>query len=405
MDMVYPTWLEEWWISRAMHRTRTPSRDACMARIERDVARLSDLFTVQRRRGFGGYADDPRALIAYGLFFFPQTYVRVQYPLIELFRYRHAPWPEDETLRVLDLGAGLGAASFGVVAALRALGWRRTVAVTGVDRSNTSLTWFAQTVEACTMHLADVIWQWRVGDLRTPARWHRGDDARYHLIVISFALDEAFHNEPIVRVLHWIRDLRRWLASPGWVLIVEPAMRSTSAQLEHIRDRVVEDTGWYIWGPCPHHHRCPLRAEGTYWCHEVRAWSPPRSLEVLNRKLWRSIQVLKFSFLILGTDPPPRLPEDFTCFRLVAPVARTKGKIVTAGCAGDGHRYTYEWLVRDLSRDDIRWLLRMERGDILTIDRDAWVPVHGGWRAQGAVAVHKHFSPRETVPCTICPRH
>ena len=393
----YPTWLEDWWITRAMHFTRTTSLDACMARLERDVERLSDLFTVRRRRGFGGYADDPRALIAYGLFFFPQTYVRVQYPLIELFRFRNAPWPEGNTLRVLDLGAGLGAASFGLVTVLRELGWANTIAVTAVDRSATSLAWFEQMTESCATHLGDVVWEWRTGDLRAPAQWCSGDDARWHFIVVSFALGEAFWDTPFVRLLRWIRDLRRLLTAPGWLLIVEPALQSTSEQLEHVRDSVIENAGWSIWAPCLHRRKCPLRAEGTYWCHEVRSWQPPRSLVVLNRRLWRSIQVLKFSFLVLGTEPPPRLPEDPACFRLIAPVARTKGKIVTAGCAGDGRRYTYEWLVRDLTRTDVERLLRMERGDILIVDRNAWVPVHDGWRAQGSVAIREHFSPRERV--------
>src|SRR5690606_407732 len=111
--------------------------ERCLSGFVPIVERLSDLFTTDRRTDFGSYGDDRRLLLAYGLFFYPQTYTRVQFPLLEASR-RAGAFPKTGPLRVLDLGTGSGAALAGAVDSLLAMG-QIEVEAHGVDASVAAL--------------------------------------------------------------------------------------------------------------------------------------------------------------------------------------------------------------------------------------------------------------------------
>lgn len=363
----YPPWLERWWVESACQRLGRPDAAACLRDLEREVQRLSDLFTVERAPRFGDYARDERLLLAYGLFFFPQTFVRVQFPLVEAMRLHGWHPPSDRPVRVLDLGAGPGAASLAVAALLEKATENPVIEVMALDRAPTALAFFHATVRDLSAYWPRTRWTFRVGDLRDPSTWGAPPDTAWDLIVVSFALGEAFYGQPDARVHAWLQHVLRYLAPQGLLVITEPALRETSERLERLRDAVTRAGRPFIWGPCLHHRPCPLLAEGRFWCHEVRRWTVPPSLADLNRRLYRTIQVLKFSFLTLGPQAPPDLPAGPAWFRLIAPMAEMKGKFQTVGCASDGQKYTYEILRRHLDADGVARLRRIERGDVLWV--------------------------------------
>src|SRR5688572_8445857 len=101
----YPGSLEDWWIRRTLRQYSCNSLDQREAQIERSIQSLSDGFTLERPKNLSGnYFADPELLCAYGLFFFPQNYVRTQLVLQEILSRGWEPPPE--TLTVLDLGCG-----------------------------------------------------------------------------------------------------------------------------------------------------------------------------------------------------------------------------------------------------------------------------------------------------------
>ncbi|MCS7313429.1 MAG: methyltransferase domain-containing protein [Acidobacteria bacterium] len=363
----YPPWLEHWWVKAAARQLGRPDIAACLRELEREVQRLSDLFTVERSPGFSDYAQDERLLLAYGLFFFPQTFIRIQFPLIEAVAWRGWAPPSDRPMRVLDLGAGPGAAGLAVATLLEKVTESSAIEVTALDRAPTALGFFQAIVGDLSAYWPRTRWTFRVGDLRDPPTWGVPLDTPWDLIVVSFALGEAFYGQTDTRVYAWLRHVLRYLSPQGLLVITEPALRETSERLERLRDAVAR-AGWpFIWGPCLHHRPCPLLAEGCFWCHEVRRWTVPPSLADLNRRLYRMIQVLKFSFLTLSPQVPPALPAGPMWFRLIAPMAEMKGKFQTVGCASDGQKYTYEILRRHLDADGIARLRRIERGHILCV--------------------------------------
>ena len=365
----YPRWLESWWTNRARQTLRARDFAETQSALQTDIQRLSDLFTTARQSDFGDYGRDPRLLLAYGLFYFPQTFTRIQFPLREALLLRN--WRPDNSaqpLRLLDLGAGLGGATLGAATLLRQFPFIPAVETLAVDQSTASLAALRELARDNSAHLPGIDLQTAKGDLKTWFRKAPRDD-RWDIITASFSLGEGFFDSPDTAVLDWIKTALSRLRPNGLLLIAEPSLRETSERLERLRDLISAENSARIWAPCPHHRDCPLLATGKFWCHEVRNWIVPESLSFLNRHLFRSVRDLKFSFLLLGPPPEsgplPAFPASH--MRLVSPMSDMKGRYMWTGCAGDGQRYEYEIQKRDLSREDKTALDQVERGDLADV--------------------------------------
>ncbi|HMP77247.1 MAG TPA: small ribosomal subunit Rsm22 family protein [Kiritimatiellia bacterium] len=371
--MNYPGQLEHFWREQARRAWDFLPEPALLDRVRPHVQALSDRFTTERTGIASDYGDDADARIAYGLFFFPQTFVRTLVVLEECWRP-----PAEGSVRILDLGAGTGAAG---LAALHRLGGR-PARLLAVDRSAGSLAVLRDAAAECNALWPGAGVETDQSDLT--ARSDRTD--LFDLILCSFALNELAERDPAFDGAAWLRGLLARLAPGGLLVVIEPALKVTAQRLEALRDRVAAE-GWArIVGPCLHHGPCPLRAEGRFWCHEVRRWNPPPFAEKINRTLFRDLPHLKFSFLALagGASSPsePLSPTDASRARLVAPMTEERGKFVTRGCAADGALHDYEVLTRHLDRDRRAAVAAIERGA-----RVAWGNLtrlgNGALRAEG----------------------
>ena len=345
----YPPALETFWLNRATALRQPPNTDTLLDQLRPEVSRLSDLFTIDRAAGFGRYGEEDTAQLAYGLFFFPQTYVRTRLVLDECLAGGRWTPPSDRPVRVLDLGAGLGAA---LLSAAHALAPRPTT-LCALDHAPRSLATLRDL-------FADqgLTAETRVGHLLQPLP----AEEKWDLILCSFALNEALAGEPGADVPAWLRRLLQHLHPGGLLLLLEPALTSASERLEGLRDVLADQGHGRIIAPCLHHLPCPLRRDGRSFCHEVRRWAAPKSMTYLNRHLFRDLQVLKYSFLAVTQTERPPTPAEATRARLIAPVDEQNGKVVTRGCAADGLTHEYEVLTRHLSRDEQAALAATERG-------------------------------------------
>ena len=345
----YPAALETFWLDRAGARRPGTDLPTVLDQLRPEVARLSDLFTVARPAGFARYGDADLAQLAYGLFFFPQTYVRTQWVLDECRAGGRWTPPAGRPVRILDLGAGLGAGLLAVAHRLAGL----DLDLTALDHAAGSLATLQEVFQQ--QNLAVRV---RAGHLLQPLP----PDETWDIVLCSFALNEAVEGEASADVPAWARRLINHLNPGVLLLILEPALDAAATRLEALRDVMAAEGHGCIIGPCLHHLPCPLRREGRVHCHEVRRWTLPESMAYLNRHLFRDLQVLKYCFLAITQQPRPEAVSDPARARLVAPLDEQNGKIVTRGCAADGQAHGYEVLNRHLSRAERDQLAGLERG-------------------------------------------
>lgn len=352
---VYPAELEAWWLEEARRFTRSGDDRTATLRLASAAEVLSNLFTTERAAHFGDYGRRPELLRAYGLYAFPQTFVRTQFVLEELRALHRLAIPR----QVLDLGCGTGAAS----AAIRHFFPEVPLHFDLVDQSAESL----QLAESLLMKLwPDTIRQTHRDHARNwPGR------GPFDLIICSFALNELFYGRPLAAVTEWVEQAFTRLAPEGWLILLEPALQETAGRLMELRDHLAASGRWQIAAPCPHIRPCPLRAEGKYWCHEVRNWPLPSSLQRLNSQLGRSIHELKFSFLVIRPQMESLSP---TPGRLVAPMSRLKGRWATRICAPEGNLINVS-LSKSKIDETVRARLKsIERGDRLGLNESA-IPI------------------------------
>lgn len=352
---LYPEMLEQAWIRHAMEVTRVGNPRLAVERLAAAAGSLSDAFTTGRDPSFAGYAANRQALAAYGLFFFPRAYARTLLTLEEAFR-RGRAMSGRSAYRVVDLGAGTGAAGLAAAQALSAREPEAAIELHLVDAADHG-TELARMAFAAGQHL------WRRVRLHTVAA-----DARTHavapgadLILCSFAINEWMEAQPDFSLEEWTARLLRSLRPGGWLVLLEPSLRFSVERMERLRDRMAASGTARILAPCPHHRTCAMLAEKRGWCHEVRTWRTPESLRWINRNLQRDVHLLKYAMLVLENGPPPDVPETWT--RLVSPLRKEKGKYVFHGCGPDGQVRTCEWLTRHLTPEQKDASEALERGD------------------------------------------
>jgi len=363
---VYPEALELAWLRRAMDATGSDSPETACDRLARRVAALSDLFTVERRSGFEQYAADPIHWAAYGLFFFPQTYVRIRFVLAECAAIAGGPpLPDDGAVTVADLGAGSGAAGRAAIDWLQEAGVRRPLRWIAVDRHAAALGELA-TLAGRPGRGRRVRVQTVVADVRS---WR--PDKPADLVLAAFVVNELFEGASEEEFVRWLDRCVGMVRHGGWLVVVEPATRPSSVRLERARDRLLGRDDVSLLAPCPHRRPCPLLALGrpNAWCHDVRRWNAPLSLRWMNRRLHRDLSAVAYSFLAVRRSPPPPDEPDAFRGRLVGAVRPTAGRIASHLCASDGSTCPCEVLTRHLDRAEARRIVEeWERGDRVRLD-------------------------------------
>jgi SAM-dependent methyltransferase len=306
--------------------------------------------------------------------------------------------PRVASLRVLDVGAGLGATTWGVARALEAARIDAELDVTWVD------------TDAPALELAAAIARARQGlaDLREAVpRDSRGlgrvtvrpraivrssgrldDLGRFDLVFAGQLLSEldvgatdetrvASHAELLGG---W---LERCLEPHGTLVVVEPALRDRTRHLHHVRDRLAAG-GATVFAPCLHGAPCPALARDTDWCHEDLDVDLPAWLAPVARAARLRREGLTFSYLVLRKDGR-RLVDALAADGPPGPAGAARLRIVSGAIVTKGKREAYVCgeLVRGSSREAARArLMRLDRhaspsneawddfarGDIVTID-------------------------------------
>jgi ribosomal protein RSM22 (predicted rRNA methylase) len=287
-------------------------------------------------------------------FFFARDVTKGAAGLRELLDHGAIGIPEGRPLRILDLGAGLGATTIGAARAIRAAGHDGPIEAMLVDREPTGLDLAAKLAEG----VPGLTVTTRVGDAREA-------DGRFDLVLLGQVLCELDPERPDRDAIHaaWIADLLdRRLTEEGSLVIVEPALRDGTRHLHRVRDRLAAR----VYAPCLHAGACPMLAREADWCHEHVDVGLPEWLVPVARAAGLRWEGLTFAYLVLRRDGrrrPGRL-------RVVSEPLVSKGRSDRWVCGelpeGPG-RMRLGRLDRHASDANAAWDA-LSRGDIVDVD-------------------------------------
>jgi SAM-dependent methyltransferase len=284
-----------------------------------DVRRLSDAYN---QSGHAPARWDPGLQAARLLFFLPRDVLKT------------AAWARDAAraaptrpLRVLDLGAGLGATSIGFADALRAVGGPAVSSVTLVDAEPTGLTIAADVVRVA---LPEVRVETRVADLRGVLHVDDYDVVLFGQVLCE--LDRDLPDEPRADAhLALLQAALRMTAADGLLFVLEPALKPGTRHLQRVRDRLVA-AGHGVVAPCTHRAPCPMLARPQDWCHGWAAGALPDALHPAARAAGLRWEGLTSSRLVVTHAPKPQAPTA----RAVGPLQRTMGRSDVWWCTATG---------------------------------------------------------------------
>ena len=288
-----------------------------IARLRAAIIERSRLYTSERER-LGDPSDRQADVAARALFFTVADGPKPMVPLAELA----SRGALGERLSVLDVGAGCGAMTWGLIASRGTSG----LEVTAIDRDTDALRVFASAAQELGVPL-----QRQVEDAHSLR-----PSGRYDLILVGSMLNELDAPEQVVG------KLLDALADDGSLIIVEPALREVARALHQLRDRVLERSLANVFAPCVRHVvPCPVLADDRDWCHEDRATElPPRARGLADQTSLRR-HGMKFSYLVLRKDRLSLVEPEVVAARVVSRVRKLKGKWEGFLCSDVGrHRVT-----------------------------------------------------------------
>lgn len=235
--------------------------------------------------------------------------------------------PRSPSLRVLDLGAGLGTTSLGLARFAEFTGWCRSLAIDAVELDSGALDRMVALAEGADELVKTTITR-RVASMESFLREASGP---YELVLFGLSLNELFAT--IDERADMLARAVSLLAPGGVVVVIEPALHGTSRELMLLRDRLIGREGVAVLGPCTHDSPCPMLSAGARdWCHAELELDLPRPQAAIATRAGLRDTKPTFSWLALGR----RVVRDATWVRIVSRPLGSKGKTELVACHARG---------------------------------------------------------------------
>ena len=332
-----------------------------------DVVRLSRLLTRERDGLPAAYLKDEGLRKAYRAYFLPANLSKIHRPLRDLGLHPQNLFSRKK-LRVLDIGAGPGTASLGMLDFFSGQEHGPALEFLIVDQVMENLQ------EAEELFRVRRSTHSREASMRTIhadiAGMERTVQGHFDVVILSNVLNEVFaHDEArtLKRVTLLQRILEKFLADNGSCIIIEPALRETSRELLLVRDGML-DLGLHVYSPCFGRGKCPALVNPKDWCHEDIPWGPPALVQEIDKLIGLRKDSLKFTYLVLRKDG---LSLADVCgpdaFRVVSEPLVSKGKVEFYLCRA-GERKLVIRQDKDATPGN-RVLTDMKRGAVVRFEK------------------------------------
>lgn len=346
------------------------------ARKQRQVVQAVKELSEAYNRGLPPAAPGPAELLANLVFFTVADMPKVALALAELAL--HDELPTRSPLRVLDVGAGCGGMTLGLLALLDALELETPLEVTALDSSVRSLELLAMTLDLGQRE-GTLDRQVKLTTRRQDLSHGPGSGGEADLILVGNVLNEL----PTPARLPLVRQLLARLAPGGHLVVVEPALKPTARDLHTLRDQLLAAGDATVFGPCTRQGPCPALDSDRDWCVEKRPWRPPPSLQRLIHATGLRRQNATFAYLSLNRHGATAAGDRAGAWRVVSKPLRSKGKreLFLCGEAGrllatrlNRHRAASNRPVEALRRGHLVWLEGARRqGERLVVTEETRV--------------------------------
>jgi len=301
-------------------------RGGSVAETAAGVRELSDMFnglTPHRP----GYLANPRLRRAYVHYYLPVNAEKVARVLRELALYA----PTDRKPRVLDFGCGPGTAAIATLL-------HRPVAdlclVDVVDEALDDARFFCRALGVEPRTMPEV------------------PPEKFDLILAANVFSE--HLAP----------LEDRLADDGHLVVIEPALKTSTQKLMKWRDDAVA-RGFQVAAPCLGQSKCPMLERDDLWCHQDVSWPRPGTVAEIDRRLGLNKESLKYSYVVL-TRTGGRLADLKGEVRVVSNLHKEKGKAWAWVCGRRGPLCRAEVLTRHRSEATAAFF-HADRGHVLAL--------------------------------------
>ena len=390
----FPEEIEDWWWNQALYKWPDYSEDKLLNLIRREIVEQSDRFNKTRSFDPNSYGSRDLSLVSYGNFFFPRTWQAMAFALSETYFFRNWKAPRKGPLRILDLGSGSGASGLASLFLLRKWGLTNPMALEAWDYSGKSLAMMKNLHRACMGLWPDSkVFTTRkdlTNDLPPPKA------RKFDLILLGFSLNEIHQETDGGNRSEWLQQVLDHLKPGGFMIIMEPAgtdscpnLHGDSHALTQRNSKINSHAPYFNGLPCPF-----FVQKSKYYSHEVRSINPTETVLKINAPLHLETREVKFGFSILSKAEFPSLPLGPERCRLVSPVRKRKGTISFFGIGSDGKEYRYELQRRDITKDETKSVLLLQRGDVLHLRGIATGKDESQVRLPSYQAIEPLFAPR-----------
>jgi ribosomal protein RSM22 (predicted rRNA methylase) len=354
---------------------RLPER--ILAPVAQAATTLSLRFT-GREKFQRNYQKDKDLRLAYLLYYLPTNLFKSGFLLNEL-----AAHPDSllslPKLRLLDIGAGQGAATLGLLDYFAGTASPPAhLDIVAADLSARPLEDYRWLVTNYMARLgSEKVISYNLETYQVdlerglPAELGAGFD----LIVAANLINELFHSSStaVESRARWIAEkVGPALAESGSLLIIEPALKDATRALMRLRDLLSNDYGFTIYSPCPATGNCPMLASERDWCHAAIDWKRPAIVAQLDKLTGNRKETLKFSYLILRRDnrrllDAVSLQPGQELWRIVSDPHSEKGRASIYACGG-GQFLPLVRLKRDASQHNAEFG-SLERGQLVSLEQ------------------------------------
>lgn len=276
--------------------------------LEKKIKELTGIYTVNKKDKGKNFRDEMRTY-AYLLYFLPLNYYKLV-KLLENNFYSDFNIKFNDTVNVLDIGAGPGTASLALLSYLKDnKGQDKKVNITMVDKNKKILSMGKNIIREFSNNNSQTTQIEYYNEpllLQGLSKINR----KYSVIFLANVLNEMQDRNKMERFNLLLMLFNRLLEENGIIVLMEPGTRIASRDLIALRDLLIFEgkfnAPFNIIAPCTHYNRCVLHnKDDRDWCFRSEKF------EIHDTKFFEKLlfdlkmeYIFHYSYLIISKTKP-----------------------------------------------------------------------------------------------------